>query len=140
MAENQRRAEGEFPVVGFIKDPSGVAALYVGKQEGKELVYMGKVGTRLVPHGIQPNPQTTRYCGQPEVKSHEASPQIEGDWVEPTFFADVEFRDITSEGLLRQSSFKGASKRNVSPRRTFGYDDEPVRHHGKLNSHRLGLP
>jgi ATP-dependent DNA ligase len=28
-------------------------------------------------------------------------------WVEPTFIAEVEYRDITSEGLLRQSSFKG---------------------------------
>ena len=37
--------KGKFPVVGFIKDPSGVAALYLGKREGKELVYMGKVGT-----------------------------------------------------------------------------------------------
>ncbi|WP_092221152.1 non-homologous end-joining DNA ligase, partial [Bradyrhizobium arachidis] len=37
--------KGKFPVVGFIKDPSGVAALYLGKQEGGELVYMGKVGT-----------------------------------------------------------------------------------------------
>jgi bifunctional non-homologous end joining protein LigD len=36
---------GKFPVVGFIKDPTGVAALYLGKQEGKDLVYMGKVGT-----------------------------------------------------------------------------------------------
>lgn len=36
---------GEFPLVGFIKDTSGVAALYFGKQEGKDLVYMGKVGT-----------------------------------------------------------------------------------------------
>ena len=36
--------KGKFPVVGFIKDPSGVAALYLGKQEGKDLVYMGKVG------------------------------------------------------------------------------------------------
>jgi ATP-dependent DNA ligase len=36
---------GQFPVIGFIKDPSGVAALYLGKQEGKELRYMGKVGT-----------------------------------------------------------------------------------------------
>jgi bifunctional non-homologous end joining protein LigD len=35
----------KFPVVGFVKDPSGVAALYLGKQEGKDLVYMGKVGT-----------------------------------------------------------------------------------------------
>jgi ATP-dependent DNA ligase len=33
-------------------------------------------------------------------------------WVEPQFVAEVEYRDITSEGLLRQSSFKGLSKRN----------------------------
>ncbi|WP_346347279.1 hypothetical protein [Bradyrhizobium sp. dw_411] len=32
-------------------------------------------------------------------------------WVDPVFVADVEFRDITSEGLLRQSSFKGLSKK-----------------------------
>lgn len=32
-------------------------------------------------------------------------------WVEPTFFADVEYRDITSEGLLRQSSFKGLKRK-----------------------------
>jgi bifunctional non-homologous end joining protein LigD len=37
--------KGKFPVVGFMKDPSGVAALYLGKKEGKDLVYMGKVGT-----------------------------------------------------------------------------------------------
>ena len=34
-----------FPVIGFIKDPAGVAALYLGKQEGKKLRYVGKVGT-----------------------------------------------------------------------------------------------
>jgi bifunctional non-homologous end joining protein LigD len=37
--------KGKFPVIGFVKDPSGVAALYLGKREGKDLVYMGKVGT-----------------------------------------------------------------------------------------------
>jgi bifunctional non-homologous end joining protein LigD len=31
-------------------------------------------------------------------------------WVEPKFYAEVEYRDITSEGLLRASSFKGLSK------------------------------
>jgi bifunctional non-homologous end joining protein LigD len=36
---------GKFPVIGFVKDPSGVAALYLGKRDGKDLVYMGKVGT-----------------------------------------------------------------------------------------------
>ncbi|WP_346347278.1 hypothetical protein [Bradyrhizobium sp. dw_411] len=37
--------KGEFPVIGFVKDPTGVAALFLGKNEGKDLVYMGKVGT-----------------------------------------------------------------------------------------------
>jgi bifunctional non-homologous end joining protein LigD len=32
---------GNFPVVGFVKDPTGVAALYLGKREGRNLVYMG---------------------------------------------------------------------------------------------------
>ncbi len=36
---------GKFPVVGFVKDPTGVAALYLGKRDGNDLVYMGKVGT-----------------------------------------------------------------------------------------------
>jgi bifunctional non-homologous end joining protein LigD len=36
---------GKFPVIGFIKDPTDVAALYLGKREGTDLVYMGKVGT-----------------------------------------------------------------------------------------------
>jgi bifunctional non-homologous end joining protein LigD len=31
-------------------------------------------------------------------------------WVEPSFFAELEYRDITSEGLLRQSSFKGLKR------------------------------
>ncbi len=31
-------------------------------------------------------------------------------WVEPRFMAEVEYRDITSEGLLRQSSLKGLTK------------------------------
>ena len=37
--------QGKFPVIGFVKDPTGVAALYLGKKEGKDLVYVGKVGT-----------------------------------------------------------------------------------------------
>ena len=31
-------------------------------------------------------------------------------WVEPSFAAEVDYRDITSEGLLRQSSFRGLTK------------------------------
>jgi bifunctional non-homologous end joining protein LigD len=37
--------KGKFPVIGFAKEPTGVVALYLGKREGKDLVYMGKVVT-----------------------------------------------------------------------------------------------
>ena len=35
----------KFPIVGFVKDPAGVAALHLVKREGKDFVYVGKVGT-----------------------------------------------------------------------------------------------
>ncbi|MBR1302166.1 non-homologous end-joining DNA ligase [Bradyrhizobium sp. AUGA SZCCT0042] len=102
--------KGKFPVIGFVKDPTGVAALYLGKREGKELVYMGKVGTgwnrttssqirKQLDTVVSPKSKLTRPIKKPKAT-----------WVEPVFTADVEFRDITSEGLLRQSSFKGLKK------------------------------
>ncbi|MET4296735.1 bifunctional non-homologous end joining protein LigD [Bradyrhizobium sp. LB8.2] len=100
----------KFPVVGFVKDSSGVAALYLGKKEGKELRYMGKVGTgwsrtksaeirKALDTVVSPNQKLTRPVKKPKAT-----------WVEPKFYADIEYRDITSEGLLRASSFKGLSK------------------------------
>ena len=99
--------KGKFPVVGFVKDPSGVAALYLGKQEGNELVYLGKVGTgwsRTVSSQIR---RQLDAVVSPKSKLTQAIKKPKATWVEPKFFADVEYRDITSEGLLRASSFKG---------------------------------
>jgi bifunctional non-homologous end joining protein LigD len=103
--------KGKFPVIGFVKDPTGIAALYLGKREGKELVYMGKVGTgwsRTVSSQIRKQLDTVV---SPKSKLTKPIRKPKATWVEPTFFVDVEYRDITSEGLLRQSSFKGL-KRN----------------------------
>ena len=33
----------KFRIVGFVKDPAGVAALHLAKREGKDIVYVGKV-------------------------------------------------------------------------------------------------
>jgi bifunctional non-homologous end joining protein LigD len=103
-----------FPVVGFVKDPSGVAALYLGKQEGKDLVYMGKVGTgwsRTISSQIRKQLDTVV---SPKSKLTRPIRKPRATWVEPKFFADVEYRDITSEGLLRASSFKGLSRKDQS--------------------------
>jgi bifunctional non-homologous end joining protein LigD len=68
---------GKFPVIGFIKDPTGVAALYLGKREGKELVY-GQGRYRVVPHHLEPDTQAARHGGQSEEQAHETHPQAEG--------------------------------------------------------------
>jgi bifunctional non-homologous end joining protein LigD len=102
--------KGKFAVVGFVKDPSGVAALYLGKQEGNDLVYMGKVGTgwsRTVSSQIRKQLDTVV---SPKSKLTRPIRKPKATWVEPKFYADVEYRDITSEGLLRASSFKGLIK------------------------------
>jgi bifunctional non-homologous end joining protein LigD len=59
--------KGKFPVIGFIKDPTGVAALYLGKREGKDLVLYGQGRNGVVPHGLQPDPQAARYRRQSQI-------------------------------------------------------------------------
>jgi ATP-dependent DNA ligase len=71
--------KGKFPVIGFIKDPTGLAALYLGKKEGKDLVYMGKVGTGVVAHCLQPNTQATRYRRQSQIQALQTHQEAEGD-------------------------------------------------------------
>ena len=102
--------KGKFPVIGFVKDPTGVAALYLAKKEGKDLVYMGKVGTgwsRTVSSQIR---KQLDSVVSPKSKLTKPIKKPKATWVEPTFVADIEYRDITSEGLLRASSFKGLSR------------------------------
>jgi bifunctional non-homologous end joining protein LigD len=101
--------KGKFPVIRFVKDPTGVAALYLGKREGKELVYIGKVGTgwRTVSSQIRKQLNTVV---SPKSRLTKQVKKPKATWIEPSFVADVEYRDITSDGLLRQSSFKGPSK------------------------------
>jgi bifunctional non-homologous end joining protein LigD len=84
-----------------------VAALYLGKREGKDLVYMGKVGTgwsRTVSSQIRKQLDTVvsakSKLSKPLKKPH-------ATWVEPSFMAEVEYRDITSEGLLRAKFSRG---------------------------------
>ena len=88
--------------------------VYLGKREGRDLVYMGKVGTgwsRTVSSQIRKQLDTVV---SPKSKLTKQIKKPKATWVEPKFFADVEYRDITSEGLLRASSFKGPF-RNEKP-------------------------
>jgi bifunctional non-homologous end joining protein LigD len=72
---------------------------------------LGKVGTgwsRTVSSQIRKQLDTVV---SPKSKLTKPIKKPKATWVEPLFVADVEYRDIRSEGLLRQSSFKGLTKR-----------------------------
>ncbi|MGR4932280.1 non-homologous end-joining DNA ligase [Bradyrhizobium sp. CAR08] len=101
----------KFPVIGFIKDPAGVAALYLGKQEGKELRYMGKVRTGWSRTKSAEIRKALDTVVSPKQKLTKPIKKPKATWVEPKFYADFEYRDITSEGLLRASSFQGLLKK-----------------------------
>ena len=102
---------GKFSVVGFVKDAAGVAALHLGRQQGKDLVYAGKVGTgwsRTVSGQIR---KKLDSVVTPTSKLTRPIRDAKATWVEPKFLADVEYRDITADGLLRAASFKGLTRR-----------------------------
>jgi bifunctional non-homologous end joining protein LigD len=44
-------------------------------------------------------------------RRYRPSKKARATWVEPVLLANIEYRDITSESLLRQSSFKGMSRK-----------------------------
>ena len=102
--------KGRFPVIGFIKDPSGVAALYLGKKDGKDLVYMGKVGTGWDRTTSGKLRKALEEVVSPKSKLSKPIKKPKATWVEPVFAAEIEYRDITSEGLLRASSFRGLKR------------------------------
>jgi bifunctional non-homologous end joining protein LigD len=124
-----------------VKDPTGIAALYLGKREGNNLVYMGKVGTgwsRTVSSQIRKQLDTVV---SPKSKLTKPIRKPKATWVEPSFTAEVEFRDITSDGLLRQSSFKGLTKGTRRSLTAFALHERALTHpDGKLDPDRLGLP
>lgn len=101
---------GKFPVVGFVKDPSGAAALYLGKREGEKLVYMGKVGTGWDRTASSKMRKALETVVSPKSKLSKQLKKPKATWVEPVFTAEIEYRDITSEELLRASALKGFSK------------------------------
>jgi bifunctional non-homologous end joining protein LigD len=101
---------GKFPVVGFVKDATGVAALHLGRQEGKDLVYSGKVGTgwsRTVSSQIRKKLDTVVTATSKLTKPIR---DPKATWVDPKFLAEVEYRDVTADGLLRAAAFKGLTK------------------------------
>jgi bifunctional non-homologous end joining protein LigD len=87
-----------------------VGALVVGTFEGKRLVYAGRVGTGFT-HAV-----AARLWRELSPETVDASPfagSLTADqrrgvvWVRPDRVAQVAYRGLTGDGLLRHAAFKG---------------------------------
>jgi len=107
---------GRFEVIGY---KSGATSLYVAKREGKELLYLGKAGTGFTNSMVlelarlmKPITLTKSPLSKPPDRKNKID-----HWVAPKYWAEVEYRDVTTDGLLRHTTFRGlyASKTAKKP-------------------------
>src|SRR5262249_4189874 len=114
------RASQEFVILGYVPSTAGsrmVGSLLLGYQTksggqaaGGGLAYAGHVGTGWSTALAQSLREMldNLSAGKPALRK----PLPEGAekgvvWAEPRLVCDVEYRDWTADGLIRQSSFKG---------------------------------
>jgi len=103
----------DFVVVGFTRPKGargGFGSLHVGAQKDGKLIYCGRAGSGFngdqldeISATLQGLVRTTPPCEPPE---HGALPKgPDHIWVEPKLVCDVRYKEITRDGLLRQSVF-----------------------------------
>jgi bifunctional non-homologous end joining protein LigD len=103
----------EFVIGGYAlsdQKMGGVSSLLLGVYEGRELIYVGRVGTgftlcdrkELEEKFKRVKRKTAPFRQAPELRKNE---QI--TWLEPELVAEIQFAGWTEDRRLRQASFKG---------------------------------
>ena len=94
------------PIAGFALKENRFDGLYIGRQEGDELIYAGKVDhgfDKVSTKDLQARLKPLIRKTQPYTKkiAHR------GVWVEPSLLAEIEYRAKSAAGKVRHPFFKG---------------------------------
>ncbi len=102
----------EVVIGGYLTNNGAIRSLIAGVNRDGRLVHVGRIGTGFG--------RATREQIEPELKRLETnkSPFAEGSpkkiaemhWLRPELVAEIEYEGFTTDGLLRQASFKGFRK------------------------------
>jgi bifunctional non-homologous end joining protein LigD len=94
------------PIAGFALKENRFDGLYIGRQEGDDLIYAGKVD-----HGFdEASVKSLQARLKPLIrKTQPYSKRVahRGIWVEPELLAEIEYRAKSAEGKVRHPFFKG---------------------------------
>jgi bifunctional non-homologous end joining protein LigD len=105
------KATDSYPIVAFVEklgaNPRRVASLYIGRWEGRDLLYAGKVRSgytealaRELRERLGPLIRRTSPLSHPIAKP-------KATWVRPELLAEVQYGSINEGGILREAVFKG---------------------------------
>jgi bifunctional non-homologous end joining protein LigD len=101
------RGGQEVVIGGWRGDGTKMRSLLVGTHQGGKLVYMGRVGTGYTApvaadllKKLKPLKRATPAFANPP-----RAPDL--NWVQPSLVAEIEYENVTSDGLFRQAAFKG---------------------------------
>lgn len=93
-------------VIGY---KNGATSLYLAKRDGRKLLHVGKAGTVFTNSMILELPRLLKpitRAKSPLSKSPDRKNKID-HWAAPKYWAEAGYRDITSDGLLRHTTFRG---------------------------------
>jgi bifunctional non-homologous end joining protein LigD len=98
----------DFVVVGFTAprgSRAGFGALHVAWYDGDTLVYAGRVGTGFRDEDLVAVRDTLEGLGVDDAACARAPAGSEHRWTSPTMVAEIRYKEVTEEGLLRQPVF-----------------------------------
>jgi bifunctional non-homologous end joining protein LigD len=99
-----------FVVVGFVPEgSSGILKLRLARRESRALIYVGRVGTgwdRQTAHAIR---RALEPLARPMSPLTVPVKKRDTTWVEPRFEAEISYLATTTDGMVRQPSFKGTA-------------------------------
>ncbi len=96
-----------FTIIGYTSEGRRlVAALHLARKEGRELVYVGKGGTGW---SMEQSAKLRRQLDEIAIDRSviEVPGRPKAIWVQPRLKADVEYRTITTAGMLRHAVWRG---------------------------------
>jgi len=100
---------GQEVVIGAWRGaPGKFRSLMVGTFQDGKLVYMGRVGTGYSGEVAADLLQKLKPLKRATSPFSNVPPRLpDVNWVEPKLVAEIEFENVTSDGLFRQAAFKG---------------------------------